>query len=50
MPCLDPPRYDTQTTIDEAKKMGLTIKMLTGDAIGIAQETSRQLGMGTNLH
>jgi H+-transporting ATPase len=45
----DPPRYDTETTIDEAKKLGLEIKMLTGDAVGIAKETSKQLNLGTNV-
>ncbi|KAG9256377.1 uncharacterized protein F5Z01DRAFT_650000 [Emericellopsis atlantica] len=50
MPCLDPPRHDTARTINEAKKLGLSIKMLTGDAVGIARETSRQLGLGTNVY
>jgi len=46
MPCSDPPRHDTYRTINEAKSLGLSIKMLTGDAVGIARETSRQLGLG----
>ncbi|PLN74668.1 plasma membrane ATPase [Aspergillus taichungensis] len=50
MPCFDPPRHDTAKTINEAKSLGLSIKMLTGDAIGIARETSRHLGMGTNVY
>ena len=49
MPCADPPRHDTAKTINEAKSLGLSIKMLTGDAVGIARETSRQLGLGTNI-
>jgi len=49
MPCFDPPRHDTAATINEAKELGLRIKMLTGDAMGIARETSRQLGLGTNI-
>ena len=49
MPCADPPRYDTAKTINEAKSLGLSIKMLTGDAVGIAREMSRQLGLGTNV-
>lgn len=49
MPCADPPRYDTAKTVKEAKQLGLSIKMLTGDAVGIARETSRQLGLGTNI-
>ncbi|KAK3946185.1 putative plasma membrane atpase protein [Diplogelasinospora grovesii] len=50
MPCSDPPRHDTARTINEAKSLGLSIKMLTGDAVGIARETSRQLGLGTNVY
>lgn len=50
MPCSDPPRHDTAKTINEAKTLGLSIKMLTGDAVGIAKETSRQLGLGTNVY
>lgn len=50
MPCSDPPRHDTAKTISEAKSLGLSIKMLTGDAVGIARETSRQLGLGTNVY
>ncbi|KAK9466640.1 hypothetical protein V1512DRAFT_225549 [Lipomyces arxii] len=50
MPCMDPPRHDTAKTINEAKQLGLSIKMLTGDAVGIARETSRQLGLGTNVY
>lgn len=50
MPCSDPPRHDTYKTVHEAKGLGLSIKMLTGDAVGIARETSRQLGLGTNVY
>ncbi|KAF4922011.1 Plasma membrane ATPase [Colletotrichum viniferum] len=50
MPCSDPPRHDTARTVNEAKVLGLSIKMLTGDAVGIARETSRQLGLGTNIY
>lgn len=50
MPCSDPPRHDTAKTVHEAKNLGLSIKMLTGDAVGIARETSRQLGLGTNIY
>ncbi|KAJ5925594.1 hypothetical protein N7454_008233 [Penicillium verhagenii] len=49
-PCLDPPRHDTKRTIKEAHGLGLRIKMLTGDAVGIARETARSLGLGTNIY
>ena len=45
----DPPRFDTAKTIEEAKDLGLQIKMLTGDAVGIAKETCRQLNLGNNV-
>ncbi|KAJ5584665.1 uncharacterized protein N7459_004465 [Penicillium hispanicum] len=50
MPCSDPPRHDTAKTIKEARELGLAIKMLTGDAVGIARETARLLGLGTNIY
>ena len=49
VPLHDPPRHDTAETIREAKKLGLSIKMLTGDSIGISKEVSRSLGLGTNI-
>ena len=49
MPCSDPPRHDTRRTVGEAKELGLSIKMLTGDAVGIAKETARLLGLGTRI-
>ena len=50
VPCSDPPRHDTKQTIQDAQELGLQIKMLTGDAVGIARETARQLGLGTNIY
>ncbi len=49
IPLFDPLREDSRTTIDAAKKMGLNIKMLTGDQAAIAREIARQLGLGTNI-
>lgn len=50
VPISDPPRDDTAETIAEAKRLGLDIKMLTGDAKDIAIETSRLLGLGTDIY
>ncbi|KZT71324.1 plasma-membrane proton-e [Daedalea quercina L-15889] len=46
----DPPRADTAATIHEAIDLGVHIKMLTGDAVAIAIETCKQLGLGTNVY
>ena len=45
----DPPRVDAKATIATAAAMGVRIKMVTGDALAIAKETARTLGMGTNI-
>ena len=50
MPCSDPPRHDTAKTMKEAIELGLKIKILTGDAVGITKETSRLLGLGQNIY
>jgi H+-transporting ATPase len=49
LPLFDPPREDAKATIAAALNMGVTVKMLTGDALAIAQETAKKLGMGTNI-
>ena len=43
---LDPPRPDTQKTIEDAGAYGVAVKMITGDHLLIACETARQLCMG----
>jgi H+-transporting ATPase len=45
----DPPRDDSAATITEAKKLGVNVKMVTGDHIAIAQEISAQVGLGQNI-
>jgi H+-transporting ATPase len=49
LPLSDPPRESAKATIVSAKQMGVTIKMVTGDQIAIARETSKELGLGTNI-
>jgi H+-transporting ATPase len=49
LPLFDPPRADAKETIANAIQMGVKIKMVTGDQIAIARETSKQLGLGTNI-
>ncbi|KAG0243845.1 hypothetical protein BGX31_010169 [Mortierella sp. GBA43] len=43
---LDPPRPDSAETIEHCRKMGITVKMVTGDQQIIAKEVARRLGMG----
>jgi H+-transporting ATPase len=45
----DPPRDDAKSTVATAAAMGVKIKMVTGDALAIAKETAKTLGMGTNI-
>jgi H+-transporting ATPase len=45
----DPPRDDARSTVARAAAMGVRIKMVTGDALAIAKETAKTLGMGTDI-
>jgi H+-transporting ATPase len=49
LPMFDPPREQAKATIANAEHMGVKVKMVTGDQLAIAEETARQLGMGTNI-
>jgi H+-transporting ATPase len=49
LPLYDPPREDSKSTIDTARQMGVSIKMVTGDQIAIGREIARELGLGTNM-
>jgi H+-transporting ATPase len=49
LPMFDPPRAQAKATIASAEQMGVKVKMVTGDQLAIAQETAKQLGMGTNI-
>ncbi|KAJ5723674.1 plasma membrane ATPase 2 [Penicillium malachiteum] len=50
LPMFDPPREDTAKTISEAQALGISVKMLTGDAIAIAKETCKMLALGTKVY
>ncbi|HEX3001640.1 MAG TPA: HAD-IC family P-type ATPase, partial [Methanoregula sp.] len=45
----DPPREDSAATITEAKRLGVNVKMVTGDHIAIAKEIAGKVGLGTNI-
>jgi H+-transporting ATPase len=49
LPLFDPPRPTAKDTIASAEAMGVHVKMVTGDQLAIAKETSRALGLGTDI-
>lgn len=49
LPLFDPPREDAAATIATAREMGVRVKMVTGDALAIAKETSTKVGLGPNI-
>ncbi|MBS0311521.1 MAG: plasma-membrane proton-efflux P-type ATPase, partial [Proteobacteria bacterium] len=49
LPLFDPPREQARATIATAREMGVSVKMVTGDALAIARETASKLGLGANL-
>lgn len=49
IPLFDPPREDSRETIEAASRMGVKVKMVTGDQIAIAREIAGQLGLGTGI-
>ena len=49
IPMLDPPRQDTKVTIFRIRAAGINVKMITGDHLNIAVETSRLIGLGTGI-
>ena len=49
LPLFDPPREDAKATIATAHRMGVEVKMVTGDQLAIAKETAGKLGMGINI-
>jgi H+-transporting ATPase len=49
LPLFDPPRDEAKATIATARQLGVKVKMVTGDALAIAKETAKKLGMGTDI-
>jgi len=45
----DPPRDSAGETIENARQMGVNVKMVTGDQVAIARETAGKLGLGKNI-
>jgi H+-transporting ATPase len=49
LPLFDPPRDDSASTIEEAERMGIDIKMVTGDHLAIAKQIAARLHLGGNI-
>ena len=45
----DPPRPESKKLVEEIKKLGIQIKMLTGDHLSIAKQMGKQLDIGNNF-
>ncbi len=45
----DPARDDSAQTIKRAQRMGINVKMITGDHIAIGKEMAKTVGLGSNL-
>ncbi|WP_457680729.1 plasma-membrane proton-efflux P-type ATPase [Thermovibrio sp.] len=49
IPLYDPPRPDSKEAVQEAKRYGVEVKMVTGDNIAIARYIARILGIGDKI-
>jgi H+-transporting ATPase len=49
IPLYDPPRVDSQETVAAAQRLGVKVKMVTGDQCAIGKEIARQIGLGDTL-
>ena len=49
LPLSDPPREDCAATIAETRRMGVAIKMVTGDHEAVAKEIAGQVKLGQNI-
>ena len=45
----DIPRPDSKQLIDELRDLGISVKVLTGDALPIAREIAEDVGLGENI-
>lgn len=49
LPLFDPPREDCAQTISQTRRMGVDVKMLTGDHEAIARQIAREVDLGHNI-
>ncbi len=50
IPLFDPPREDSKPAIEEAKRYGVEVKMITGDNIAVARYIAKLLGIGDKIY
>ncbi|MFD2174149.1 plasma-membrane proton-efflux P-type ATPase [Rhodobacter lacus] len=49
LPIIDPPRPDAAATIAETERMGVDVKIVTGDHEAIARQIAGKLGLGSQI-
>ncbi|MFB6342847.1 plasma-membrane proton-efflux P-type ATPase [Saccharicrinis sp. FJH62] len=49
IPLFDPPREDSAETIAMAEKMGVNVKMITGDHLAIAKQIAGKVNLGDHI-
>jgi H+-transporting ATPase len=49
LPLRDPPREDTKQTVDAARELGITVKMITGDNAAAARQIGEETGVEGDL-
>jgi H+-transporting ATPase len=45
----DPPREDSRATLEQARDLGVEVKMVTGDRVEIARQIAAEVGMGAEV-
>ncbi len=45
----DPPRDDSRETLEQARRLGVKVKMVTGDRVEIARQTAGEVGIGEQI-
>ena len=50
IPLFDPPREDSKEAIEESRKNGVEVKMVTGDNVAVARYIAKILGIGENIY
>ena len=45
----DPPREDSRQTLEQAGRLGVRVKMVTGDRVEIARQIAGEVGMGDQI-